>query len=229
MILAGGTGTGKTAFALNLLNNLSDKYQCVYFNMEMSKSVLYKRLVSLKTEITLQELNDFNELSKENKIKTKEAMEDLERKNIILINKSLNTSQIKNIISQVKTKKHIIVFLDHIGLIKSKGNSLYEKMTNVAKELREISLDNNCTVIGLCQLSREAQKQDTLPKLQDLRDSGEIEQSARKVLMIHNKSEDKLKRVQDMEIIIAKNDDGNKIVKDFEFDRYTQKFTEPFK
>ena len=102
-------------------------------------------------------------------------------------------------------------------------------MTNVAKELREISLDNNCTVIGLCQLSREAQKQDTLPKLQDLRDSGEIEQSARKVLMIHNKSEDKLKRVQDMEIIIAKNDDGNKIVKDFEFDRYTQKFTEPFK
>lgn len=229
LILAGGTGTGKTAFALNLLNNLSDKYQCVYFNMEMSKSVLYKRLVSLKTGITLQELNDFNELSRENKIKTKEAMEDLERKNIILINKSLNTSQIKNIISQVKTKKHIIVFLDHIGLIKSKGNSLYEKMTNVAKELREISLDNNCTVIGLCQLSREAQKQDTLPKLQDLRDSGEIEQSARKVLMIHNKSEDKLKRVQDMEIIIAKNDDGNKIVKDFEFDRYTQKFTEPFK
>lgn len=229
LILAGGTGTGKTAFALNLLNNLSDKYQCVYFNMEMSKSILYKRLVSLKTEITLQELNDFNELSKENKIKAKEAMEDLERKNIILINKSLNTSQIKNIISQVKTKKHIIAFLDHIGLIKSKGNSLYEKMTNVAKELREISLDNNCTVIGLCQLSREAQKQDTLPKLQDLRDSGEIEQSARKVLMIHNKSEDKLKRVQDMEIIIAKNDDGNKIVKDFEFDRYTQKFTEPFK
>ena len=73
LILAGGTGTGKTAFALNLLNNLSDKYQCVYFNMEMSKSILYKRLVSLKTEITLQEFNDFNKLSRENKIKAKEV------------------------------------------------------------------------------------------------------------------------------------------------------------
>jgi replicative DNA helicase len=47
VILAGGTGTGKTTFALNLLSNLSKEYQCVYFNMEMSKKTLYKRLCSI--------------------------------------------------------------------------------------------------------------------------------------------------------------------------------------
>ena len=47
IVLAGGTGTGKTTFALNLLSNLSKEYQCVYFNMEMSKSTIYKRLVSI--------------------------------------------------------------------------------------------------------------------------------------------------------------------------------------
>ena len=219
---------GKTAFALNLLDNLSDKYQCVYFNMEMSKNVLYKRLVALKTGVTLMELNNLKNLSRDIKLKIKEAMMELEKRRIVLFNKSTTTAQIKNAIPQIKTDKHIIVFLDHIGLIKAKGNSLYEKMTSVAKELREISLDNNCTIIGLCQLSREAQKQDAVPKLQDLRDSGEIEQSARKVLMLYNKTRNKDARVQDVDIIIAKNDDGNKITKEFKFDRFTQKFKEPF-
>lgn len=229
MILAGGTGTGKTAFALNLLNNLSKDYQCIYFNMEMSKNILYKRLIGITTGITLPELNNFNDLTNENKIKSKNAMLELQNRKIILVNKSLTINQIKKYISTIKTDKHTIIFLDHIGLIKSKGNSLYERMTEIAKELRSISIDNDCTIIGLCQLSRDAQKNDTIPKLQDLRDSGEIEQSARKVIMIHNKSKNKTDRVQDMEIIIAKNDDGNKIIKEFEFDRYTQIFTEPFK
>lgn len=228
LILAGGTGAGKTAFALNLLDNLSENYQCVYFNMEMSKNVLYKRLVALKTGVTLMELNNLKNLSRDIKLKIKEAMMELEKRRIVLFNKSTTTAQIKNAIPQIKTDKHIIVFLDHIGLIKAKGNSLYEKMTSVAKELREISLDNNCTIIGLCQLSREAQKQDAVPKLQDLRDSGEIEQSARKVLMLYNKTRNKDARVQDVDIIIAKNDDGNKITKEFKFDRFTQKFKEPF-
>lgn len=229
LILAGGTGTGKTAFALNLLENLSENYQCVYFNMEMSKNVLYKRLVALKTGVTLMELNNLKNLSRDIKLKIKEAMVELEKRRIVLVNKSTTTTQIKNAIPQIKTDKHIVVFLDHIGLIKAKGNSLYEKMTTVAKDLREISLDNNCTIIGLCQLSREAQKQDTIPKLQDLRDSGEIEQSARKVLMLYNKSKNKDARVQEMDMIIAKNDDGSKITKEFKFDRFTQRFTEPFK
>ena len=220
---------GKTAFALNLLNNLSKDYQCIYFNMEMSKNILYKRLIGITTGITLPELNNFNDLTNENKIKSKNAMLELQNRKIILVNKSLTINQIKKYISTIKTDKHTIIFLDHIGLIKSKGNSLYERMTEIAKELRSISIDNNCTIIGLCQLSREAQKNDTIPKLQDLRDSGEIEQSARKVIMIHNKSKNKTDRVQDMEIIIAKNDDGNKIIKEFEFDRYTQIFTEPYK
>lgn len=229
LILAGGTGTGKTAFALNLLDNLSDKYQCVYFNMEMSKNVLYKRLVALKTGVSLMELNNLKNLSRDVKLKIKEAMVELEKRKIILVSKSTNTNQIKNAIPQIKTDRHIVVFLDHIGLIKGKGNSLYEKMTSIAKSLREISLDNNCTIIGLCQLSREAQKQDTVPKLQDLRDSGEIEQSARKVLMLYNKTKNKDARIQDMDIIIAKNDDGSKITKEFKFDRFTQKFKEEFK
>ena len=155
-------------------------------------------------------LNNLENLTKEEKQLAKDTMLDLEKRKIMVLNKSFKIDEIKKQIANIKNDKHTIVFVDHIGLIKSTGNSLYEKMTNVAKELRAISLDYNCTIIGLCQLSRESQKNNDEPKLQDLRDSGEIEQSSRKVILLYNTTKDLKSRVYDMKVIIAKNDDGNK-------------------
>ena len=224
LIIGAGSGTGKTAFALNLLLKLNRDYQCVYFNMEMSKDILYKRLIAIRTGISLKALNNVKNLNPNDLEKVSIASGDLE--NIILINGSINTPIIKKNILNVKSDKHIVVFLDHIGLIKASGNSLYEKMTNVAKDLRTICLDCNCTIIGLCQLSRESQKSNEMPKLQSLRDSGEIEQSARKVILLYDTEKDSTSDTHDMKIIIAKNDDGSRIVKDFVFERYTQRFKE---
>ena len=224
LIIGAGSGTGKTAFALNLLLKLCEDYQCIYFNMEMSKDILYKRLIAIKTGISLKDLNNAKELSSNDLRKISVASSDLE--NIILINGSVNTPIVKKNILNIKTDKHIVVFLDHIGLIKASGNSLYEKMTNVAKDLRTICLDCNCTIIGLCQLSRVSQKNNEIPKLQDLRDSGEIEQSARKVVLLYDEEKDSTNENHNMKMIIAKNDDGNRVIKDFVFERYTQRFKE---
>ena len=226
LILAGGTGGGKTAFALNLLYNLSRGYQCIYFNMEMSKNILYKRLIALSTNTTMMELNDVNGLDNPSKELIVQLSKEIEQRKIILVNNSVNVADIKKNILNIKTNRHIIVFLDHIGLIKSSGNSLYEKMTNVVKALRGICLDCNCTVIGLSQLSRMSQVNNDEPKLQDLRDSGEIEQSARKVLMLHDKNKGDKARKHDVNVIIAKNDDGNTTTQEFTFDRHIQKFKE---
>ena len=224
LIIGAGSGTGKTAYALNLLLKLCENYQCIYFNMEMSKDILYKRLIAIKTGISLKDLNNAKELSSNDLRKISVASSDLE--NIILINGSINTPIVKKNILNIKTDKHIVVFLDHIGLIKASGNSLYEKMTNVAKDLRTICLDCNCTIIGLCQLSRVSQKNNEIPKLQDLRDSGEIEQSARKVVLLYDEEKDSTNENHNMKMIIAKNDDGNRVIKDFVFERYTQRFKE---
>ena len=224
LIIGTGSGTGKTAFALNLLLKLCENYQCIYFNMEMSKDILYKRLIAIKTGISLKGLNNIRNLSSSDLERVSVASSDLE--NIILINGSINTPIVKKNILNIKTDKHIVVFLDHIGLVKASGNSLYEKMTNVAKDLRTICLDCNCTIIGLCQLSRGSQKNNEMPKLQDLRDSGEIEQSARKVVLLYDEEKDSTNENHNMKMIIAKNDDGNRVIKDFVFERYTQRFKE---
>lgn len=224
LVIAGKTGSGKTAFALNLLEDLSGTYPCIYFNLEMSKKLLYKRLVSLKTRIELSKLNNFKNLSVQEKERIKHILVEYEKRNIAIENQSQTIDRIKNYICNFKSDKHFIVMIDHIGLIAGKGNSNYEKMTEIAKELRRLSLDYNCTIIALCQLSREGSRED-IPKLSHLRDSGEIEQSARKVILLNPKESNK-SRYSKVDVYIAKNDDGILTVKEFEFDKYCQYFKE---
>ena len=226
VILAGGTGTGKTTFALNLLSNLSKEYQCVYFNMEMSKKTLYKRLSAIETGININKFNDIRTLETREVKFLYQKISEIEERKIILINNSQNIDNIEKIISNIKDDRKIVVILDHIGLINAQGNSLYEKMTNVAKKIRGLCLDYNCTIFGLCQLSRESQKDEREPKLQDLRDSGEIEQSARKVILLYNKDYKKQIDIKNVDILVAKNDDGSCLVKNFKFDTKKQKFAE---
>lgn len=226
LIVGSGTGTGKTAFALNLLYNLSKKYQCVYFNMEMSKKILYKRMVSMATGITMKEIENYKELREDKKTLIKDQLQHIENSKIIMLNGSYDIQSIKRNIMNIKTDLPIVAILDHIGLIKSKGNSLYERMTEIAKQIRQLCLECNVTIIGVCQLSRESQKSNEVPTIQDLRDSGEIEQSARKIILLHDKDRDKQDRTHKVDIMIAKSDDSAKTIKEFEFDRYTQKFSE---
>lgn len=225
VILAGGTGTGKTAFALNLLNNLSKDYQCIYFNQEMSKNIIYRRLTAITAQVDIKRLKRMNELTSYEWNRINCALSELEDRKIILINKSVSIQEIEHSIANVITKKHVVAIVDHIGLIKANGKSLYEKATEIAKDLRRISINYDCTIIGLCQLSRSVQRNETMPTIQDLRDSGEIEQSARKIILLYNENptED---AIQEMKIIIGKNDDGDKLIQTFKFDKYRQTFME---
>ena len=226
VVLAGGTGTGKTTFALNILSNLSKEYQCVYFNMEMSKKTLYKRLCSIETGIDITKLNNIKSLEQSQVHMLYQKVGSIEERKIILINKSQNIDEIEKTISRIKDNRKLVVILDHIGLISGGAGSLYEKMTNIAKKIRGLCLDYDCTIFGLCQLSRESQKEERPPKLQDLRDSGEIEQSARKVILLYNKDVKNQNQIKDVELMIAKNDDGGNVIKSFKFDVKRQKFME---
>ena len=77
-------------------------------------------------------------------------------------------------------------------------------MTYTAKELRKMSLDYNATIIAMCQLSRQA-AQTKKPDLSMLRDSGEIEQSATKVMLLYSEDTGSGEKYY---IDIAKNRDG---------------------
>lgn len=184
MILAGGTGIGKSAVALNLLMDLSHNYPCLFFNLEMVEQEVHQRMIAIDSKITINRLEDYEHLPQKALDITQESINKIDSRKIDISNKSVTLDKLRNKIMTYKSDKHFIVFIDHLGLVGVKAKSSYERMTEVAKELRKISLDNNCTIIGLSQLNRDSSKGDSKPNLSMLRDSGELEQSASKVVFV---------------------------------------------
>ena len=201
IVIAGKTGAGKTAFALNLLCDLSETYPCLYFNMEMSEQALIQRITSLTSNLKFSNVKKFSTLPQNAIDVIKRNAKTLGNRDIEIKSGSQTIDRIKKYVGSFDNKgKHFIVFIDHMGLISARGKTSYEVATKVAKDLRRLALNNNCTVISLCQLSREADKAQN-PSLSLLRDSGEIEQSARKVIFVWENN----KRYS---LCIEKNDSG---------------------
>lgn len=209
VILAGATGVGKSGIAINLLDDLSRNYPCVYFNFEMVEEELYQRLISINSKLNQKMLESYETLPQKNMNVVNDAIDDISKRHIDIINHSSTLDKLRSFIMSYKSDKHFIVFVDHVGLIGVRAKNSYEKMTEVAKELRKMSLDNNCTIIGLCQLNREATKNAKQPNLSMLRDSGELEQSASKVIFVWKNEKD---CAEDYYLVIEKNRSGPKSI-----------------
>ena len=209
VILAGATGVGKSGIAINLLDDLSRNYPCVYFNFEMVEEELYQRLISINSKLNQKMLESYETLPQKNMNVVNNAIDDISKRHIDIINHSSTLDKLRSFIMSYKSDKHFIVFVDHVGLIGVRAKNSYEKMTEVAKELRKMSLDNNCTIIGLCQLNREATKNAKQPNLSMLRDSGELEQSASKVIFVWRNEKD---CAEDYYLVIEKNRSGPKSI-----------------
>lgn len=209
VIIGAMTGQGKSGFMLNLMNDLMDGYQCIYFNMEMSKSTIYKRLISIESNVPIDNLlepqSDYQKQVIDN------AVQKIEDSKIIIEHKANDIKQIKNVLMKYKDKnRHTILFIDHLGLTRADNTkSLYEQATEVAKQLRQMCLEYDCTIISASQLNRGAYASER-PTLSQLKDSGELENSASKVILLYRDENDKnnITPVNKMNIEIVKNRDG---------------------
>lgn len=226
LIIGATTGAGKSGLLINLMADLMTGFQCIYFNMEMSKSTIYKRIVSVNSNLRIADVerpqNDYQ------RSLINQALDKIEKAKIIVEHKATDMATIKSTIAKMKDKeRHTVVFIDHLGLIKIDGmRSLYEQATEVAKELRQICLDYDCTIISASQLNRGAYSSDEIT-LSMLKDSGELENSASKVMLLYrDKNSPKDNLVQDMIFDVAKNRDGFTGIINAVYDKEKQIFTE---
>lgn len=200
VISASSTGGGKTALALNMLSEMSKYYQCIYFNMEMGEEDIIERLISIQSGVPMDTVENYKYITKkELKNRIDEATEEIgTNKRISILTGAKSLEAVKATINKLDPNEHTIVFIDHIGMIRGfSRSSLYEKTTEIAKTLRAMALNHNITMIALSQVSRQQNQQgntrnreNEAPTLSRLKESGEIENSARQVIFIYFKTED---------------------------------------
>lgn len=226
LIIGATTGAGKSGLMLNLMNDLMTRFQCIYFNMEMSKSTIYKRLVSIKADIRVNDVEKPQSNYQRRLIDN--AIQEIEKAKLIIEHQATDIKQIRSTVAKMKDKnRHTILFIDHLGLCKCDGTkSLYEQATEVAKQLRQMCLEYDCTIISASQLNRSAYGSDEV-SLNMLKDSGELENSASKVILLYrDKNSNKDDDEPTMNIEIAKNRDGICGTVQMKYDKTKQVFKE---
>lgn len=223
MVISARTGVGKSGFALNLLEDLSKTYKCILFNMEMSESSVYKRLISIMTSVPMDMLAT-PQTDYQKKV-IQEAIEELSRRKLKIISTGQTIQSIRREIINEQRDEHLIVFIDYVGLVGSteKHKSLYELITSVVKELRSISMSYNCTIFLLAQINRSGEEN---PKLSDLKESGELEQSATQVIILDGNETNQDE--QEIELTLAKHREGKKAKLKLIYNRPNQRFKEQF-
>jgi replicative DNA helicase len=191
IILAARPGMGKTAFALNIAQNVGTKTgkRIAIFSLEMSAVDLVNRMLCAEGLIDSGHLRT-GQLNEEEWEKLVMAMGQLSNTQIFID----DTPGIKVPSIRAKCRKLAkekgqlgLVVIDYLQLIEgSVRESRQQQVSEISRELKKLAKELNCPVIALSQLSRGVEaRENKRPILSDLRESGSIEQDADIVMFLY--------------------------------------------
>lgn len=216
IIIAARPGMGKTALALNVaLNSVKHSgLPAMLYSYEMLSPELSGRLLSSEAGIDSRKIktNDYTDSDLRN---IGFAVQELS-KHPIFINDSAGTNllDIKSQARKVKTEQGLgLIVIDYLQLMQPhvSKSSREQEIAEISRGIKELAKELKCPIIALSQLNRSAtSRTDRRPQLQDLRESGSIEQDADIVILIHREDyyDENTPEKGVAEIIVAKNRSG---------------------
>jgi len=216
IIIAARPSVGKTALALNIAANAAIKHKIpvALFSLEMSKEQLAQRLLCSEAEVDAQKLKTAT-LSDTGWKKLTRALGRLSEAPIFIDDTpSLTVTEMRAKARRMKLEKGLgLVVVDYMQLMRGRGRveNRVQEISEIARSLKTLARELDVPVVALSQLSRAVEKRDDrIPRLSDLRESGEIEQTADVVMFIHRDDyyNPQSERANIAEIIIAKQRNG---------------------
>ena len=195
ILAAARANTGKTTLALNLLRNLiSAGVWVLFFSLEMSRRAITKHLIRQRTAINL--FRDFRKhpLTDFEQAQVAAELEVLRGLPLIVEDRGSTLASIRSKTRRAVTRGRCgLVILDYLQRIHpAEGATRNEEVAAIARGLKTLAVDANVPVLALCQLNRESTKREGgRPRLCDLRDSGELEQEADAVFLLHRPNKER--------------------------------------
>lgn len=216
ILIAARPSMGKTAFALNIAENiaLNQNKGVAIFSLEMSKFQLANRLLCSNAKMDAQKLRT-GDLSQKDWSLITESLGNLSQAKIYIDDTpGISVAQLRSKARKLKLEKDIsLVIIDYLQLMSGnlKNESRQQEISEISRGLKSIARELDIPIIALSQLSRACEaRADHRPMLSDLRESGAIEQDADLVAFLYRDEyynpESEKKNVA--ELIIAKQRNG---------------------
>lgn len=192
--IGGRTGIGKTAFAFNLLKNLTvdKKIPSLYISLESTEHLCVNTLIACTLGINYSKLLR-GQLLIEEWEKIDNGLAAITDTPVYLDTKSTYTIDeiYKTVEETVKERQVKVVFIDYLQLIFAKTGffeNRYLELNYITRRLKALAKEFNITIVLLSQLNRNAEdenRSEHRPVLTDLRDSGTICDDSDVVCFVH--------------------------------------------
>ena len=191
MVIGARPGAGKTTIAQYMAGCIGDEGDPVLFcSAEMTIGGLSDREVAEKTEVPLSVIRygKYDEKTYQKIITSMGALADrnvhyLPRGGMTVARVVQAADMTRNRAGSLK-----LIIVDHLGRLRpaSRGMPRHIELGEMTSDLADLAKEMECPVILLCQLNREVEhRDDKRPTLNDLRESGRIEEDADIVLLMY--------------------------------------------
>ena len=183
MVIGARTSNGKTAFTLNCAVNLAMRGVPVgIFSLEMTNKQLAIRIAAIMGDLDSTSIKQGT--LKEHELDTFTMLND----RLPLYFDDVRSSEIDVIISNIKgmVMQHgvQVVVLDYLQLMRSREIDRVHQIGGIAHRLEALSKQLEITIVLISQLRRNVDK-DPCPKLEELKESGDIADAADSIFLIY--------------------------------------------
>jgi replicative DNA helicase len=198
VIVAGASSMGKTCVASNIAFGAANKGRKVaFFSQEMSEAQLAMRLASREARrrgVSVPYYDLDNATLTMAQLERLEALTTQIPDNIVVNQQSSQTAQ------EIRTKSRaaqkmmggldmiVVDYLQIMNVEQKPGSNRAAAVGDATAALKALAKEMACPVVVLSQLARLKGREDKRPQLDDLRDSGSIEQDADKVLFVYREN-----------------------------------------
>lgn len=182
-VVAARPGVGKTVLAMNVAGHVARGGNgALYATLEMKDKELAERALSSEMPVDYRSLRTARLMADE-KTDARETAEQMAQWPLFLFDRpAISLADLHSQCRYVARRSRLVlVVVDYLQLMRSPGITQREQqVAAIARGLKELAKTEGVAVLALSQLSRENEKRngDHRPTLSDLRESGEIEQSA---------------------------------------------------
>ena len=196
IVVAGRPSMGKTAFAMNVAENVlvendENTGAVLVFSLEMPAESLTTRLLSGMSRLDQQDVRS-GKLDNKQVTQVVEQSKRLRELPLYIDDSSLLSpmelrARARRINRQEPNGLSLIV-VDYLQLMQIPGSleNRVNQISEISRSLKSLAKELNVPVIALSQLNRAVeQRTDKRPMMADLRDSGAIEQDADVILFIY--------------------------------------------
>jgi replicative DNA helicase len=216
IVIGARPGIGKSTLALNMFYNAAviAGTPAAVFSLEMANPELAEKFYAMDTEIDSYLLRH-GYLSVDEQMKIASSREKYQvAKSWLCDLPSANMTQIRSEVRRLRSKDKIrMVIVDYLQLVapENRRDQRHLQIGEITRQLKLLAKEMAIPVIAISQLNRQGE--DRLPRLSDMRESGNIEMDADTVIFLHDPNHNDYAandavRNDALDVIVAKNRNG---------------------